>query len=72
MGNVVMVTGGAGRIGPVICSTFAREGAMAGVLDIAGDRAEATATQLRASGACALTLQVDVSVAAEVDAAVRS
>ena len=26
-GKVVMVTGGAGRIGPVICATFAREGA---------------------------------------------
>jgi len=33
-GKVVMVTGGAGRIGPVICHTFAREGALIGVLDI--------------------------------------
>lgn len=70
-GKVVMVTGGAGRIGPVICQTFAREGALVGVLDIAVDRAEATAATLRQAGARAVGLGADVSRASDVDAALR-
>jgi NAD(P)-dependent dehydrogenase (short-subunit alcohol dehydrogenase family) len=71
-GQVVMVTGGAGRIGPVICQTFAREGALVGVLDIAAERAEVTATQLRQMGARAIGLAADVSRAADVDAALHA
>jgi NAD(P)-dependent dehydrogenase (short-subunit alcohol dehydrogenase family) len=71
-GRVVMVTGGAGRIGPVICRTFAREGALVGVLDIAADRAEATAAKLRDAGAQAIGVGVDVSQETEVDAALRT
>jgi NAD(P)-dependent dehydrogenase (short-subunit alcohol dehydrogenase family) len=70
-GKVVMVTGGAGRIGPVICATFAREGAHVGVVDIAADRAAATAAQLRASGVRATGVGADVSSAVAVDAALR-
>src|ERR1041385_5965165 len=70
-GKVVMVTGGAGRIGPVICATFAREGALIGVLDIAGERAEATAASLRQTGAQAIGLPADVSRSADVDRALR-
>src|SRR5438067_777532 len=71
-GKVVMVTGGAGRIGPVICQAFAREGALVGVLDVAADRAEATAANLRSMGAQAIGLSVDVSRGAEVDAALQT
>src|SRR5260221_5793873 len=71
-GKVVMVTGGAGRIGPVICQTFVREGALVAVLDVATDRAEATAARLRNTGAHAIGLGVDVSRAAEVDAALHA
>jgi len=71
-GKVVMVTGGAGRIGPVICQAFAREGALVGVLDVAADRAEATAANLRRTGALAIGLSVDVSHAAEVDTALQT
>ena len=70
-GKVVMVTGGAGRIGPVICATFAREGAALGVLDIAADRAKATAARLRESGGQAIGVRVDVSRAADVSAALQ-
>src|SRR5258708_37440517 len=70
-GKVVMVTGGAGRIGPVICATFAREGAAVGVLDVAADRATATAARLRESGAQAIGVGVDVSRAADVSAALQ-
>jgi NAD(P)-dependent dehydrogenase (short-subunit alcohol dehydrogenase family) len=71
-GKVVLVTGGAGRIGPVICHTFAREGAALGVFDIAADRAEATAAELRQTGAEAIALSGDVSRTADVDAALAA
>src|SRR5438445_5144399 len=71
-GKVVMVTGGAGRIGPVICQAFAGEGALVAVLDIVAGRAEATAANLRSTGAQAIGLSVDVSRAAEVDAALQT
>src|SRR5215471_1497029 len=68
-GKVVMVTGAAGRIGPVICATFAREGALVGVVDIAADRARATADSLVHAGTRAVAVTADVSNAKEVDAA---
>jgi len=67
--RVVMVTGGAGRIGPVICATFAREGAAVAVLDVLADRAAATAAGLQSSGARAIGLGADVARAADVAAA---
>jgi NAD(P)-dependent dehydrogenase (short-subunit alcohol dehydrogenase family) len=71
-GKVIMVTGGAGRIGPVICATFAREGAAVGVLDVGADRAERTAERLRESGAHAIGVGCDVSQADDVSAAVEN
>jgi 3-oxoacyl-[acyl-carrier protein] reductase len=71
-GKVVLVTGGGGRIGPVICATFAREGAALGVLDVAVERAEATAAGVRDQGGRARALVADVSRAADVDAALRT
>ena len=68
-GKVVLVTGGAGRIGPVICATFAREGAAVAVLDIAADRAQHTAHTLQKAGARAMALGADVSRADEVQRA---
>jgi len=65
-GKVVMVTGGAGRIGPVICETFAREGARVGVLDVDPDRVVATADRLCAAGHTAIALRADVSNSREV------
>ena len=66
--KVVLVTGGAGRIGPVICATFAREGAAVGVLDIDAARAGATAAE---SGARAVAVTADVSSAQDVERALR-
>ena len=71
-GKVVLVTGGAGRIGPVICATFAREGALVGVVDIAGDRAEATAAGLREGGAQAIGIGADVSSKDDVEHALET
>jgi 3-oxoacyl-[acyl-carrier protein] reductase len=69
--KVVFVTGGAGRIGPVICATFAREGARVGVVDIAAERASATARQLCSTGCAAVGVGADVSHAPEVSAALE-
>jgi NAD(P)-dependent dehydrogenase (short-subunit alcohol dehydrogenase family) len=71
-GKVVMVTGGAGRIGPVICQTFAREGALVAVFDIAADRASSTAAELRQAGARAIGVGGDISRSADVDAALQA
>jgi NAD(P)-dependent dehydrogenase (short-subunit alcohol dehydrogenase family) len=70
--KVVVVTGGAGRIGPVICATFAREGAKVGVLDVDAERANATASRLVNAGGRALGIGVDVARAAEVEAALET
>jgi NAD(P)-dependent dehydrogenase (short-subunit alcohol dehydrogenase family) len=67
-GKVVLVTGGAGRIGPVICATFAREGAQVAVLDIDPARAAATAGSLRGES---VAVVADVSQAADVERALR-
>src|SRR4029453_51305 len=67
--KVAMVTGGGGRIGPLICATFAREGAAVGVVDIDAERAAATAGQLVQAGARALGVAADVSNASQVTAA---
>jgi NAD(P)-dependent dehydrogenase (short-subunit alcohol dehydrogenase family) len=72
LGKVVLVTGGAGRIGPVICATFAREGASVGVVDLALERAEATAGGLREGGAHALGIGADVSRKEDVERALTT
>jgi len=65
-GKVVLVTGAAGRIGPVICATFAREGACLGVVDVAADRAVETAEKLCSAGHRAVAVAADVSSASDV------
>jgi NAD(P)-dependent dehydrogenase (short-subunit alcohol dehydrogenase family) len=71
-GKVVMVTGGAGRIGPVICETFAREGARIGVLDVDLERAASTAERLCAARHSAIALHADVSLSQDVADALDS
>src|SRR5262249_43484994 len=69
--KVVLVTGAAGRIGPVICATFPRGGAAVGVVDVDGERASATALRLRETGSRAVGLAADVSSEADVEAVLR-
>lgn len=69
-GHTVLVTGAGGRIGREICSRFAAAGAKVGAFDLERDRAEATAAAIRAAGGEAAALAGDVSVPADVEAAV--
>ncbi|HEX6989076.1 MAG TPA: SDR family oxidoreductase, partial [Bacillota bacterium] len=60
-GRVVVVTGGAGRIGRGICRRFAEEGAFVAVVDRDGDGAAALAREIAGSEGTARGFTVDVS-----------
>ena len=66
--RVALVTGGGSGIGQAISLLFAQEGAKVVVADRYLDRAEETASQIRADGGEALALQADVSNQAEINA----
>ena len=59
--KVAVVTGGAGGIGSVVCSTLAEKGAAVAVVDLDKDRALRVANGLPSSGKSALALGVDVT-----------
>jgi 2-hydroxycyclohexanecarboxyl-CoA dehydrogenase len=68
-GRVAVVTGGGSGIGEAICHRLADDGMAIGVLDLAGDAAEAVADGLREAGHEALAVTVDVSDRSAVEAA---
>jgi 3-hydroxybutyrate dehydrogenase len=68
--KIAIVTGAASGIGKEIAATYAREGAKVAIADLNRDAAEKAAAELRATGAQAMAVGVDVTVEAEVDAAV--
>ena len=65
--NVVVVTGAGSGIGRAAALAFGREGAKVVSADIDAASAEATADQIKAAGGQSESLQVDVSVAADVE-----
>lgn len=69
MGRVAVVTGGASGLGYAICTGLANDGHRVAVLDIDGEAAEKVAAQLRADGASAVAVGVDVSDEPAVQAA---
>lgn len=69
-GKVAFVTGAASGIGKRIAEVYAEAGATVAVADLNPGGAEAAAAELRARGARALGLAVDVTDEAGVDAAV--
>ena len=66
-GRVAVVTGAASGIGRALAEAFASAGSAVVVADLAGDEAEAVAAGIRAGGAEAEAVTVDVSDAAAVE-----
>ena len=71
-GKAAIVTGAAQGIGAAVARAYAAEGARVAVVDLAADRAEAVAAELRAAGADALGIGCDVARRADVDAMVAA
>ncbi|MFN0285036.1 MAG: SDR family NAD(P)-dependent oxidoreductase [Kineosporiaceae bacterium] len=71
-GKVAIITGGGSGIGQATAVRFAAEGAAVGVLDRSSEAAASTVKLVTAAGGRSLSLTADVSVAAEVGAAVEA
>ena len=71
-GQVAFITGAASGIGKHIAEVYAAAGAAIAVADLNPEAAEAAAAELRASGAKAIAIGVDVTDEAGVDAAVKT
>jgi 3-oxoacyl-[acyl-carrier protein] reductase len=69
-GSVAIVTGGSSGIGEAIVRRFVREGAAVAILDVDLDGAQRVASTL--PGAAAMCIRCDVSVEADVAAAVKA
>ena len=65
--KVVVITGAGSGIGRATALAFGREGAKVVAADLEAASAQATAGQIKAAGGDAESLQVDVSVAADVE-----
>ena len=70
--KVAYITGAASGIGKEIAIVFAREGARIVIADLNQAAAEATATELKSSGAQAVGIAVDVTDEQQVDASVEA
>lgn len=70
--RIAVVTGSASGIGRTIAAVYAREGARVAIADLDGDAAEATANALRAGGAQAMSVTMDVTDEAAVNAGIAS
>jgi 3-hydroxybutyrate dehydrogenase len=68
--KIAIVTGSAAGIGKEIATTYAREGAKVVIADMNKDAAEATAAELRGTGAQAMSVAMDVTDEAAVNAGV--
>jgi len=60
-GKIAIITGAGSGMGKATAIKFAREGAKVIVADIAGDKAEAVAAEIKAAGGQAAACQADIS-----------
>jgi 2-hydroxycyclohexanecarboxyl-CoA dehydrogenase len=67
-GRVALVTGAAGGIGRAIAHALADDGLAVALADVRADDAQKAADELRAAGARALAVEIDVTSAASVAA----
>ena len=70
--RIAIVTGSASGIGRTIAAVYAREGARVAIADLDGNAAEAAANALRAGGAQAMSVTMDVTDEAAVNAGIAS
>src|SRR5712691_8443221 len=70
--RVAMVTGGAQGIGKGIATTLAEAGFKVAVADLNLPAAERTAKEIGASGGTAIAVEIDVTLTASVESAVRA
>ncbi|HEY2256929.1 MAG TPA: 3-hydroxybutyrate dehydrogenase [Variovorax sp.] len=70
--KVAFITGSASGIGKEIAVMFAQEGAKVVIADLNKEAADATATELKATGAQAIGVGVDVTSEDQVNAAVEA
>lgn len=70
-GKTALVSGAGSGIGRAAAQQFAAEGAKVAVLDLSADAAKETADIVASAGGTAIAVIANVSVAAEVDAAVE-
>ena len=71
-GKVALITGSASGIGRVTAETLAREGARVVLVDLDLEGAHAVADGIRAAGGDAMAVRADVSVEAEIRAAIET
>ena len=71
-GKVAIITGAGSGMGRAMAVRFAKEGAKVVALDYAGDTAEATAKLVTDAGGKAIGLKSDVSIPADIDAAIKA
>ena len=71
-GRVALISGGAGGVGEAASRLFAAEGARVVIVDRQAEAGEALAAELRSSGHSVIFARADVSLASEVEAAVKS